>query len=239
MRIWVGTSGFGYKEWRGKFYPERFSAKEMLRFYASRFAAVEINNSFYRLPKETVLRSWSEQVPPEFRFVLKAPRIITHTKRLKDAGAEVEDLFSVIKALGSNQSAILFQLPPNFKKDVERLQTFLCLLPADRQVAFEFRHSSWFTDEVYALLNQFHAGFVINASPHFPSREMITDQIMYIRFHGPGKLYNSLYSQEQLQTWADKIRPQLAQHAVYGFFNNTFAGQALQNANELRDLLSQ
>ena len=132
MRLWVGTSGYSYKEWRGKFYPPRLPAKEMLRFYASRFAAVEINNSFYRLPKETVLQSWSGQVPADFRFVLKAPRRITHTKRLKDAGAGVEDLFSIAAALGLRQGAILFQLPPNFKKDVERLRTFLSLLPADR-----------------------------------------------------------------------------------------------------------
>jgi uncharacterized protein YecE (DUF72 family) len=117
VRLWVGTSGFGYKEWRGKFYPQQFPAKKMLRFYASRFAAVEINNSFYRLPKESVVQSWAEQVPAEFRFVLKAPRRITHTKRLNDAGVEVDELFSVSKALGSSQGAILFQLPPNFKKD--------------------------------------------------------------------------------------------------------------------------
>jgi uncharacterized protein YecE (DUF72 family) len=129
VRLWVGTSGYSYKEWLGKFYPERFPAKEMLRFYASRFAAVEINNTFYRLPKETLLQSWAEQVPPEFLFVLKAPRRITHIKRLKDSGPEIEYLVRVATALGSSAGAVLFQLPPNLKKDLERLQTFLSLLP--------------------------------------------------------------------------------------------------------------
>ncbi|MPZ77713.1 MAG: DUF72 domain-containing protein [Deltaproteobacteria bacterium] len=128
MKLWVGTSGYSYKEWLGRFYPERLSAKEMLRFYASRFPAVEINNTFYRLPKESVLLSWAEQVPPEFRFVLKAPQRITHVRRLKDAGAEVEYLFRVATVLGLRAGAVLFQLPPYLRKDIERLQNFLSCL---------------------------------------------------------------------------------------------------------------
>ena len=121
MKLWVGTSGYSYKAWLGNFYPERLAAKEMLGFYASRLPAVEINNTFYRLPKETMLQSWAEQVPPEFRFVLKASQKITHVKQLKDAAAEVEYLFRVEAALGSNTGAILFQLPPRLKKNMERL----------------------------------------------------------------------------------------------------------------------
>jgi uncharacterized protein YecE (DUF72 family) len=214
VRIWVGTSGFGYKEWRGKFYPERFSAKEMLRFYASRFPAVEINNSFYRLPKPTVLRSWSEQVPPEFRFVLKAPRRITHTRRLKDAGAEVEDLFSVIKALGSNQGAILFQLPPNFKKDIERLQTFLCLLPADQQVAFEFRHSSWMDEEVFALLRSRDCALCGADTDEVEACDLIkTGSWGYVR------LRRREYSRADLRHWRRRICAQAWDHA-YVFFKH-------------------
>src|SRR5918996_1816620 len=115
VKLWVGTSGYSYKAWLGNFYPERLAAKEMLGFYASRLPAVEINNTFYRLPKETMLQSWAEQVPPEFRFVLKASQKITHVKQLKDAAAEVEYLFRVEAALGSNTGAILFQLPPRLK----------------------------------------------------------------------------------------------------------------------------
>lgn len=154
MKVWVGTSGYSYKEWLGKFYPERLPAKEMLRFYAARFSTVEINNTFYRLPKESVLTSWAAQVPAGFRFVLKAPQRITHVKRLKEAAAEVDYFFRTAAVLGLSAGAMLFQLPPNLKKDLDRLRNFLSLLPADRQVAFEFRHPSWFDDEVYACLRE-------------------------------------------------------------------------------------
>jgi hypothetical protein len=139
MKLWVGTSGYSYKEWLGNFYPERLAAKEMLRYYAAKLPAVEINNTFYRLPKETVLKSWAEQVPSGFRFVLKAPQKITHVKRLKDAGDETAYLFRVAKALGRTAGATLFQLPPHLKKDLSRLETFLALLPAEQPAAFEFR----------------------------------------------------------------------------------------------------
>jgi uncharacterized protein YecE (DUF72 family) len=214
VRLWVGTSGFGYKEWRGKFYPERFPAKEMLRFYASRFAAVEINNSFYRLPKETVLQSWAEQVPAEFRFVLKAPRRITHTKRLKDAGAEVENLFSVATALGSSQGAVLFQLPPNFKKDVERLQTFLSLVPANRQVAFEFRHPSWLDEEIFALLRGRNCALCVADTDESEGCDLIsTASWGYLR------LRRLKYSRADLLHWKERIYSQPWDHA-YVFFKH-------------------
>ena len=214
MRLWVGTSGFGYKEWRGKFYPERCPAKEMLRFYAARFAAVEINNSFYRLPKETLLQSWAEQVPADFRFVLKAPRRITHTKRLNDAGAEAEDLFSVAKALGSHQGAILFQLPPNLKKDFERLRTFLSLLPADRHVAFEFRHPSWLDEEVFALLRARNCALCVADTDESESCELInTASWGYLR------LRRRHYRGADLLQWKDRICSQGWDHA-YVFFKH-------------------
>ncbi len=214
MRLWVGTSGFGYKEWRGKFYPERYPANEMLRFYASRFAAVEINNSFYRLPKENVLQSWAEQVPAEFRFVLKAPRRITHTKRLKDAGAEIEDLFSVAKALGSHHGAILFQLPPNFKKDVERLRAFLALLPADRHVAFEFRDPTWLNEEVFALLRARNCALCMADTDDGEVSHLInTASWGYVR------LRRREYSRADLLRWKERICSQPWDHA-YVFFKH-------------------
>ncbi len=214
MRLWVGTSGFGYKEWRGKFYPKRCPAKEMLRFYAARFAAVEINNSFYRLPKEILLQSWAEQAPPDFRFVLKAPRRITHTKRLKDAGAEVEDLFSVAKTLGSRQGAILFQLPPNFKKDIERLRTFLSLLPADRQVAFEFRHPSWLNEEVFAFLRPRNCALCLADTDEGEGCDLInTASWGYVR------LRRREYTGADLLRWKERICAQAWDHA-YVFFKH-------------------
>jgi uncharacterized protein YecE (DUF72 family) len=214
VRLWVGTSGFGYKEWRGKFYPERFPAKEMLRFYASRFAAVEINNSFYRLPKENVLQSWAEHVPAGFRFVLKAPRKITHIKRLKDTGAEVEDLFSLAMALGSSQGPFLFQLPPNFKKDIERLKAFLSLLPADRQVAFEFRHPSWLYEEIFALLRARNCALCVADTDDGEGCDLInTASWGYLR------LRRREYTVADLLHWKERICSQPWDHA-YVFFKH-------------------
>lgn len=214
MRLWVGTSGYSYKEWLGKFYPERCPAKEMLRFYSSRFAAVEINNSFYRPPKETVLRSWAGQVPPEFRFVLKAPRRITHIKRLKDPAAELEYLFGVATALGSSQGAILFQLPPNLKKDIERLQTFLSLLPADRQVAFEFRHPSWLDEDVFASLRARNCALCVADTDEGEARDLINTATWgYLR------LRRREYTGLDLHRWKERIRLQPWDHA-YVFFKH-------------------
>lgn len=152
MSLLVGTSGYSYKEWKGHFYPEDLPEKEMLRFYATRLPTVEINNTFYRLPKESVLTSWAEQVPENFRFSIKASQRITHLKRLKDAGDETEYLLRTVRALGPRLGTILFQLPPNLKKDLSRLQEFLKHIPGDVRAAFEFRHASWFDDDVFALL---------------------------------------------------------------------------------------
>jgi uncharacterized protein YecE (DUF72 family) len=186
----------------------------MLRFYASRFAAVEINNSFYRLPKETVLRSWAEQVSAEFRFVLKAPRRITHTKRLKDVGVEIDDLFSVAKALGSIQGATLFQLPPNFKKDLERLRAFLSVLPVDRHVAFEFRHPSWLDEEVFVLLRARNCAFCVADTDESESCELInTASWGYVR------LRREEYTGADLLHWKKRITSQSWDHA-YLFFKH-------------------
>ena len=142
MHLLVGTSGYSYKEWKGNFYPEDLSDKEMLRYYGTKLSTVEINNTFYRLPKESVLKSWADQVPAEFQFVIKASQRITHIKRLKDAGDETEYLLRIIRVLWLHASAcILFQLPPNLKKDLPRLEQFLKHLPGDTRAAFEFRHN--------------------------------------------------------------------------------------------------
>ena len=186
----------------------------MLGFYASRFAAVEINNSFYRLPKETVLRSWAEQVPAEFRFVLKAPRRITHTKRLKDAGVEVDDLYSVAQALGSSRGAFLFQLPPNFKKDLDRLRAFLALLPADQHVAFEFRHPSWMDEEVFASLRTRNSALCVTDTDEGDDCDLIsTASWGYLR------LRRREYTGADLLRWKKRICSQAWDHA-YVFFKH-------------------
>jgi uncharacterized protein YecE (DUF72 family) len=149
MRLHTGTSGFAYKEWKGTFYPQELPAADMLRFYSRHFSTVEINNTFYRLPAESTLLQWAEQVPPNFTFVLKASQRITHQKRLKDAAEPLDYFVRTATVLGNALGPLLFQLPPNLKKDAPRLHDFLALLPPRMRCAFEFRHSSWLDDEVF------------------------------------------------------------------------------------------
>ena len=152
MRVLAGTSGYAYKEWKGSFYPEDMRPAGMLRFYSGRLPAVEINNTFYRMPQPKVLAGWAEQVPDSFRFALKASQRITHRLRLKDAGDSVEFFFRTASTLGDRLGPVLFQLPPNFRKDLERLEQFLSLLPSGARCAFEFRHDSWFDEDVFGAL---------------------------------------------------------------------------------------
>lgn len=218
MKLWVGASGYSYKEWLGNFYPERLAAKEMLRYYASRLPAVEINNTFYRLPKEAVLKSWVEQVPAEFRFVLKAPQKITHVKRLKDAGSETEYLFSAARVLGPTAGAMLFQLPPHLRKDTERLKNFLSLLPLDQPVAFEFRHPSWFDDDVYELLRRHHCALCAAETDESNGVDLVeTANWGYLR------LRRSDYSHADLLNWKERIAAQKWDHA-YVFFKHEDEG---------------
>ncbi len=152
MELYVGTSGYSYKQWKGHFYPEDISDKEFLKFYGTKLNSVEINNTFYRLPNEAVMKNWAVQVPDGFCFSVKASQKITHIKRLNNVGDETEYLFRVARALGEKLGVVLIQLPPNLKKDLPRLEAFLKLLSGDVKVAFEFRHASWFDDEVFSLL---------------------------------------------------------------------------------------
>jgi uncharacterized protein YecE (DUF72 family) len=161
VQLFVGTSGYAYKEWKGHFYPEKLPDKEMLSYYGSRLTAVEINNTFYRMPKESLLKGWAEQVPEQFRFSIKASQKITHFKRLKDAGDETEYLLRTVRVLGQRLGVVLFQLPPNLKKDIERLSSFLKLLHAETPSAFEFRHPSWFDEETFDLLRSYGCALCI------------------------------------------------------------------------------
>jgi uncharacterized protein YecE (DUF72 family) len=227
----VGTSGYSYKEWLGNFYPESLSPKEMLRFYASRLPAVEINNTFYRLPKESVIASWAEQVPTDFRFVLKAAQKITHVKRLKDAGAEVEYLFRVAGALGPHLGAILFQLPPNLRKDVERLQKFMALLSSETAVAFEFRHPSWFDGEVFALLRARNCA-LCTAETDETQNPNLTSTATW----GYVRLRRSEYSRGDLLQWKERILSQNWDQA-FVFFKHEDEGIGPRLAGEFIDLL--
>lgn len=161
MQLFAGTSGYSYKEWKGSFYPENLPASGMLRFYASRFRTVEINNTFYRMPNRATLAKWREEVSGGFAFALKAPQRITHVRRLKDAESEVAYFLETASELGSKLGPTLFQLPPFLRRDVERLDRFLSLLPRDRRFVFEFRHVSWMDREVYDRLRAFGVGLCL------------------------------------------------------------------------------
>jgi uncharacterized protein YecE (DUF72 family) len=152
MQLLVGTSGFSYKEWLGRFYPEKLPAAEMLRYYAQHFRTVEINNTFYRMPAESMLEGWSQQAPENFTFTLKAPRRITHDKRLREIDSDVAEFARRAGVLGNKLGVLLFQLPPNLKKDLVRLQNLLSLVPKERRTALEFRNDSWQDQEVYDML---------------------------------------------------------------------------------------
>ena len=230
MKLWVGTSGYSYKAWLGSFYPERLPAKEMLRFYASRLPAVEINNTFYRLPKESVLRNWAKQVSPEFRFVLKAPQKITHVKRLKEAGEEVKYLFGAENSLGRNKGAVLFQLPPSLRKNLLTLQSFLSILPTDRPIAFEFRHPSWFDEEVFAYLRERNCALCLAEMEGSEHVDLVpTATWGYLR------LRRSDYTPTDLRNWRQRILSQPWDHA-YVFFKHEDEGIGPKLAGQFLEL---
>lgn len=203
MPILIGTSGWSYKEWKGSFYPPKLAQQEMLGFYSSRFSTVEVNNSFYRIPSEKVLLDWAEQVPADFRFVLKASRRVTHNSRLADQDGSLEYFLRAVNPLGSRLGPTLFQLPPTFKKDSGRLREFLARLPTRWKAALEFRHPSWFDDETYDLLRSHDAALVAvdeeeTAGPGAP--------LVPTASWGYFRLRRSSYDRGALEAWADRVR---------------------------------
>jgi len=200
MQFYAGTSGFSYREWKGSFYPAALPAQEMLHFYAANLPAVEINNTFYRLPTPSALRSWAEQVPEGFRFAIKASRRITHLKRLKGAGDETAYLMQTLEVLGPRLGVILFQLPPNLKKDVARLRDFQELLPQGVHAAFEFRHSSWQDPEVMESLRA--RGSVWCVSDTDESEGALVDGSSW----GYLRLRRSAYAETDLVRWIERAR---------------------------------
>ncbi len=203
MKLHVGTSGYSYKEWKGNFYPEDLPAKEMLSYYSRRLPAVEINNTFYRLPQATMIENWKEQVPDEFRFSIKATQRITHIKRLNNVVEETKYLLDTSRLLGECLGVVLFQLPPNMKKDSGRLKLFLELLPSDARAAFEFRHESWFDDETFDLLREKDRALVVSDTDDKPLSEIIsTAGWGYLR------LRRTAYDENDLADWMKRVEDQ-------------------------------
>jgi uncharacterized protein YecE (DUF72 family) len=233
-RLFTGTSGFAYKEWKGSFYPADLPAANMLDFYGGQFGSVEINNTFYRMPRASVLEDWAARVPAHFRFVLKASRQITHLKRLKEK-QPVHHLLEISAALGEKRGPFLFQLPPNMKKDTERLREFLGWLPGDVRAALEFRHASWFDDDVFAALRERNAALCIAQTEDeegaLQTPFVATADWSYLRLrkvaYGPG----------ELEEWARRIR-EPAWGDVFVFFKHEDEGTGPKLAKQFEEITS-
>ena len=236
----VGTSGWHYKHWLGDFYPHKFPPSRMFSWYSSEFDTVEINNSFYRLPEEKTFQTWKELAPPGFIFAVKASRFITHIKRLKDAEDSLNLFFSRAAPLGESLGPVLFQLPPQWKLNLQRLTEFVEILPPLHRCSIEFRDETWCVPEVFALLRGRNIAFCIHDWREMPWPQEITADFTYIRFHGSGTRYGGDYPEERLQAWAERLKTWSASlKAAYVYFNNDIGGHAVRNARRLRELLGQ
>ncbi|MGI9103803.1 MAG: DUF72 domain-containing protein [Terriglobales bacterium] len=237
-RVHIGTSGWHYKHWCGPFYEDKLPASKMLPVYYQRFDTVEINNSFYRLPSAETFRCWRESTPRGFCFAVKASRFITHMKKLKEPRNALENLLPRAEELKEKLGPILFQLPPKWTLNGERLEEFLSALPPHHRYAFEFREPSWHKEEIYGMLRRYNAAFCIYELNQFRSPEPITADFTYVRLHGPGGPYQGSYSARAVRGWAEKIA-RWGEHLkkIYVYFDNDQAGYAAQNALELKRLV--
>ena len=231
--IYVGTSGYNYPEWKGRFYPENLAAAKMLPYYAERFSTVEINYTFYRMPTAKLVTGWAAQVPDGFKFTLKAPKRITHDRRLKDVGDAVRGFCDAAAALGPKLGALLFQLAPNFKKDLAVLDDFLATLPPRVCGAFEFRHESWLDDDVYARLAARNLALCIADSEKRSTPVLTTADYGYLRLRDEG------YTESDVREWADRIRA-LSERCrdVYVYFKHEYEGKGPELARLLLSALA-
>lgn len=226
-----------YKHWKDRFYPQDLISKDWLSFYSKNFSTVEINNSFYKLPKKSTFHKWKKETPKDFVFSVKANRYITHMKKLNEPKEALNNMFKAVEGLGKKCGPILFQLPPNWNINIVRFGKFLSLLPKDYVFAFEFRNASWYVDGLYKLLRKYKASLCIHDHKDAPSPEVVTSNVIYIRFHGPNGFYSSKYSDNDMENWVKKIKNWSKERSVYVYFNNDIDGFAIENAKQLRELL--
>jgi uncharacterized protein YecE (DUF72 family) len=236
----IGTSGWHYQSWWGPFFPKALKKKDALRYYASRFSATELNAPFYRTPSEEAVKGWAEQTPDEFLFAWKASKFITHWKRLSEkSGYIIELLDSRVKLLGHKLGPILFQLPPQFEADRERLAAFLKMVPRRWRCVFEFRHRSWYDDAILDVLSAHDAALCISDHHDAPAPWVVTAPHVYLRPHGPGGRYRGSYDEKTLRDWTRRIRAwQREGRDVFCFFDNDQKSAAPKDAQRLIDLLA-
>ena len=236
----VGCSGWVYRHWRGIFYPEGLPQKRWFERYSEEFDTVEINASFYRLPLASTFEGWREKAPPGFHYAVKVNRFITHMKKLLDCEAEVDRFIELARPLGPKLGPLLFQLPPSLHKNLDRLDTFLARLPKDIEQVIEFRHRSWYDEDVLALLESHGVGFVCHDLKGLISPKWASGRTAYVRFHGTSGRYHGRYSDDALMDWANWCRQQ-KQHgrSVWCYFNNDIHGHAIEDARTLKSMIGQ
>jgi len=232
-RLYCGTSGWNYKHWREIYYPKRLPQSQWLGYYASEFDTVEINNSFYNLPEWETFKVWHDHVSQGFTFAVKASRYLTHMRKLTEPEEPLNRMLSRTAALGEKHGPILYQLPPRWKANIERLEDFIKLLPGNLRHVFEFRDNSWQTIQVFSLLERYGMGYCIMSAPGLPCHIISTADFSYIRMHNGGYDTEGRYTDESLAWWAGHIRNLLEIGDVYIYFNNDYKGFAIENARKL------
>lgn len=239
-RVHIGCSGWTYKHWRGIFYETGLPQKRWFERYAKEFDTVEINNSFYRLPAGSTFRRWREQAPNGFCYAVKANRYLTQAKKLLECEEPLARMLDAVRELGSHLGPVLYQLPPSFSINLERLRQFLEVLPRDPTSVFEFRNTQWYHKETYDLLNSFGASFCVHDMAGSASERIAVGPIGYVRFHGAAGKYWGRYADRDLLSWADWIGSEARQgRSVWCFFNNDIHGHAIEDARTLRAMVSQ
>lgn len=237
MEWYIGCSGFHYQHWKGSFYPTGLTQKKWFEFYAEHFVTLELNVTFYRFPRLDVLRSWYEKAPASFRFAVKAPKAITHYKQFHGTVDMLSDFYSTIRqGLEEKLGPVLFQFPPRFRYDPERLARVLEQLDLSFDNVLEFRHQGWWCEEVYTALRKCGISFCGMSHPDLPDKAVVTGPIVYYRFHGVPDLYRSSYSEDSLQQFADELKAKDGVKEVWCYFNNDAAVAAIPNAQRLVEI---
>jgi uncharacterized protein YecE (DUF72 family) len=251
--LYIGTSGWNYYHWYQKFYPQSLKSKDFLAFYSQKFKTVEINYSFYHLPRPQSYQNWYSQTPDDFLFAVKASRFITHIKRLKGVKSAWQVFLKNTLNLKEKLGPILFQFPPSFqatKENIKRLENFLKFITSFQfgkksaialflpmKFSFEFRHKTWCEEKIYKLLKKYNAAWVIADSPRYPRADEVTADFVYIRMHGSKTMFSSKYTDKELKNLSQKIKKWQRQNKdIYVYFNNDFQGFAIKNAKELLKL---
>jgi len=239
-RIHIGCSGWNYRHWRDLFYPKGLPVRSWFAFYAEHFDTVEINNSFYRLPSAETFAKWRDQAPPGFCYAVKANRFLTQAKKLKDCEAPLTRMMASMRHLGDRLGPILYQLPPRFRINLERLESFLSLVPKDVANVFEFRDKSWLVPGTLELLDRHGASFCVHDMPESATERRAVGPIAYVRFHGAAGKYRGRYSEQGLLSWTDWIVGEARRgRAVWCYFNNDIDAHAIHDAETLKAMVAQ